>query len=181
MNRRRFIIGLSALGVAHAAAAQSEPGISAAPDLLKGIEGLKGVSEGVGGTMHVLYTPWCHLSPTLYRDTRPFLGRMKVNWIPFSGGQPEGKTGTELLLSSGLQSDIPKSFMALGPLQAAQQTPLADAQDAALSHVMPLYYRDVGGSLSTPTIFYRMAGDRIRVVKGAPQPRHLEVIALVAA
>ncbi|MBY3151015.1 hypothetical protein HFO56_01035 [Rhizobium laguerreae] len=184
MQRRHFIIGSAALAAAFACIgeASAEPGISAAPDLLSAVMGLRGVSEGAGrGTMHILYAPWCPRSPELYNDTRAFLGRLRVNWIPFSGGQLEGKTGTELLLRSGSPSDIPNSFTMLRPLKPIASTPLADAQDAALNGaVMPLYYRDAGGSLYTPTVFYSMPGDRIRVVKGAPQPQHIEQIALLA-
>lgn len=185
MHRRHFIIGTAALaaGLAAAREASAEPGLSAAPDLYSAVTGLRGVSEGAGqGTMHILYAPWCPRSPELYQNTRAFLGRLRVNWIPFSGGQPEGKTGTEFLLRSGQPSDVPRSFSTLRPLQPIAATPLADAQDAALSaSVLPLYYRDAGGSLYTPTIFYSMPGDRIRVVKGAPQPQHIEQIALVAS
>lgn len=186
MDRRRFVIGMTALAAASGFSsvrdAAAEPGISAAPDLLAAVAGLRGVAEGSGrGTMHVLYAPWCPVSPELYRDTRAFTPRMRINWIPFSGGQPEGRIGTEFLLRSGSPSDIPNSFTTLRRLQPIEATPLADAQDAALAAIMPLYYRDAGGALSTPTVFYRMAGDRVRVVKGAPQPQHIEQIALVAA
>jgi hypothetical protein len=185
MQRRHFILGSATLAVGLAAVreAWAEPGISASPDLYAAVSALRGVSEGSGqGTMHVLYTPWCPLSPDLYRDTRAFLGRLRVNWIPFAGGQPEGRTGTEFLLRSGQPSDIPNSFTTLRPLQPIAATPLSDAQDAALqSNVLPRYYRDAGGSLRTPTIFYSMAGDRIRVVKGAPQPQHIEQIAILAS
>lgn len=186
MERRRFMIGVATLTAAHGFAATrpafAEPGISAAPDLFAAFTGLRGVSEGSGrGTMHVLYAPWCPISPELYRDTRAFTGRLRINWIPFSGGQPEGKVGTEFLLRSGSPSDIPNSFTTIRPLQPIASTPLADAQDAALDAVMPFYYRDAGGSLMTPTVLYRMAGDRIRIVKGAPQPHHIEQIALVAS
>lgn len=180
------MLGMATLAIAHGLGdvpdAFAEPGISAAPDLFAAVSGLRGVSEGAGrGMMHILYAPWCSVSPQLYRDTRPFAGRLRINWIPFSGGQPEGKVGTEFLLRSGSPSDIPNSFTAIRPLRPIASTPIADAQDSALDAIMPLYYRDAGGSLSTPTIFYRMAGDRIRVVKGAPQPHHIEQIALVAA
>jgi hypothetical protein len=185
MQRRHFILGSAVLaaGLATVREASAEPGISAAPDLYAAVAGLRGVSEGSGqGTMHILYAPWCPRSPELYRDTRAFLGRLRVNWIPFSGGQPEGKTGTEFLLRSGQPSDIPNSFTTLRPLQPITATPLADAQDTALNNaVMPLYYRDAGGSLYTPTIFYSMAGNRIRVVKGAPQPQHIDQIARTAS
>jgi hypothetical protein len=185
MNRRQFVIGMTSLaatGIPSLRSALAEPGISAAPDLLAAVSGLRGVSEGSGrGTMHILYAPWCPVSPELYRDTREFIGRMRLKWIPFSGGQPEGRVGTEFLLRSGSPSDIPNSFTTIRRLQPIDDTPLADAQDAALSTVMPLYYRDAGGSLSTPTIFYRMAGDRVRVVKGAPGRHHIEQIALVIA
>ncbi|MCS4089803.1 hypothetical protein [Rhizobium sp. BK176] len=185
MQRRHFLFGTAALaaGLATAREATAEPGISAAPDLYAAVTGLRGVSEGSGrGTMHILYAPWCPRSPELYRDTRAFLGRLRVNWIPFAGGQPEGRTGTEFLLRSGQPSDIPNSFTTLRPLMPIASTPLSDAQDAALqATVLPRYYRDAGGSLYTPTIFYSMAGDRIRVVKGAPQPQHIEQIALLAS
>jgi hypothetical protein len=185
MQRRRFIIGMATLAAAQGLVATrdafAEPGISAAPDLYAGITSLRSVSEGAGrGEMHILYAPWCPVSPELYRNTRTFTGRLRINWIPFSGGQPEGKVGTEFLLRSGSPSDIPNSFTTIRRLEPISFTPLADAQDAALDAVMPLYYRDAGGSLRTPTVFYRMAGDRIRVVKGAPQPHHIEQIALVA-
>jgi hypothetical protein len=121
------------------------------------------------------------VTPILYRDSRPFLSRLKLNWIPFSGGQPEGRSGTELLLRSGSASDIPRYFTRLQRTPSLDLAPLADAQDAALHALMPLYYRDAGGGLSTPTLFYRLAGDRIRLVKGAPSPAHLEQIARIAA
>lgn len=186
MDRRNFLMGLSSFSLAtltidfHSASA--EPGISAAPDLYSSISRLRGVAEGAGrGVMHILYTPWCSMSPELYKDMRPFLGRIRINWIPFSGGQPEGQVATELLLRSGSPADIPKYFTELRTLAPIDNTPLSDAQDVALSEMLPLYYRDVGGSLKTPTVFYRMTDDRIRVVKGAPQQHHIEQIVQVAS
>jgi hypothetical protein len=183
MRRRDLIIGTAAVAVLGTTRlASAEPGISAAPDLFAAITGLRGISEGSGrGTLHILYAPWCTMTPTLYEHTRAYLSRLRLNWIPFSGGQPEGRAGTELLLRSGSAADIPRFFTHVNRTPAIGLAPLADAQDAALGAIMPLYYRDAGGGLSTPTLFYRLAGDRIRIVKGAPQPFHLEQIAAVAA
>lgn len=183
MERRAFLtaFAISPLILASSEASAS-PGISASPELFSAFTSLRGVSEGRGqGTMHVLFAPWCPLTPQLYEDTRPFLGRMRINWMPFSGGQREGRYGTEYLLESASAADVPKSFTRIGTVAPLAQTPLSDAQDAALSGMVHLYYRDAGGSLRTPTIFYKMPGERIRVVKGAPEPRHIEEIANLAA
>ena len=183
MDRRAFLTGLASLSAAfYARAAAAEPGISASPEFFQAFTGLRGVSEGAGrGTMHVLFAPWCPLTPQLYSATRPFVGRMRINWIPFAGGQPEGRYGTEYLLRSGSPADVPSSFTRIKQVMPINVTPMSDAQDNALGSIMPLYYRDVGGSLATPTVFYRMQGDRIRVLKGAPQPAHIEQIAFLAS
>lgn len=182
MDRRAFLAAMTAIPfLAETAPALAEPGISASPELFSAFTGLRGVTEGAGrGTMHILFAPWCPVSPELYRDTRPYLGKMRINWMPFSGGQPEGRYGTEYLLRSGHPSDIPNAFTRIHEVKPIQNTPLSDGQDAALAAMMHLYYRDAGGSLRTPTVFYRLAGDRIRVVKGAPQPHHIAQIAQVA-
>ena len=181
MDRRAFMTALAGACLLPVSA-NAEPGVSAAPDLFAAFTGLRGVTEGAGrGTMHILFAPWCPVTPELYRDTRAYVGRMRINWMPFSGGQPEGRYGTEYLLRSGDPSDIQSSFTRIRDVRPISNTPLSDAQDVALDAIIPLYYRDVGGSIRTPTVFYRMAGDRIRVVKGAPQPKHIEQIALIAA
>ncbi len=170
MDRRSFLGLLAATPIYFISeTASASPGISAAPDLFAAFTSLRGVYEGAGrGTMHVLFAPWCSVTPELYRDTRSVLGRMRIKWMPFSGGQPEGRYGTEYLLRSGDPADLPRSFTRIRSVMPISNTPMSDAQDAALSTALPLYYRDAGGSLSTPTILYKMAGDRIRLVRGAP-------------
>lgn len=182
MDRRLFLAGLAAASLPLPARASADPGTPAAPDLFAAFDGLRGFTEGVGrGTMQVIYAPWCSVTPRLFADTRAFLGRIRIKWVPFSGGQPEGKLSTDNLLRSNSVSEVRNSFVHVRPLSAIPPTPLADAQDAALDRALSFYYRDVGGSFMTPTVIYRTVDGRVRVVKGAPAPRHIELIARVAA
>jgi hypothetical protein len=157
----------------------SDPGISAGPDFYNAFSGLSGVTEGNGSlTLHVVFAPWCHNSKTFYDISRPFLNRLAFNWIPVSGGQPEGRYGTEILLKFGTASALPQAFNPIGSGKALTgPAPLSDAQEAVLSNAMPLYWRDGGGGLATPSIIYKKADDRVRLVKGYLGAEYLEALA----
>lgn len=179
MRRREFIT--FALAVA-ASPAVAEPGVSASPALLEAVAALGGVEEGRGrGLIHVLYAPWCHLTPSLYADTRALLERVRFRWAPFSGGQPEGRIGTERLLASPRPGMIERSFVPIAPSTFSGPTPLADAQDAAVAAMEPIFARDVGLGIVTPTLFFDRGGDRARVVRGAPDYPVLETMAALAS
>lgn len=182
MDRRAFI---SALGAAAAFPfpAAASVGLPASPDLVAAFRSVPGITEGKGpGTLHVLFAPWCRVSPSLYRDTRSFLDALAFHWIPFSGGQPEGSEATERLLSNPFPSSLASAFTPLRPLAARPSTPKADAQDAAVySRIAPLVARDSGGGLVTPTLAYLTRGGRARLIRGGIGLRELDAIASVAA
>ena len=166
--KRRTLLTAAALAATFARArAQPLPGLPAGPDLLASAAGLRGVSEGTGGgTVHVLFTPWCHVSPDIWRATRGSLGAARIHWIPFSGGQPEGSQSVERFLSNPSPGAVPALFTRLQPLAFRPPTPLSDAQDAAVSGFASLAIRDTGHGLVTPTIVYSFGSGRVRVVPG---------------
>jgi len=184
MLRRTLLLAALAAPAASlvpARASARPPGTSAGPELLSAVSAMRGVMEGTGGNVHILYAPWCSVTPRLHADTRGFLGRMRLNWIPFAGGQPEGRTATELLLRSGRPEDVPRYFTSIRALAPLAEAPLADAQERSLSSLLTYYYRDVGGSLATPTVVFGMRDGTVRVMKGAPGPAHLADVAAYAA
>jgi len=181
MDRRSFIAGAAA-AAAFPLSAYASPGIPASPDLVGAFRAVPGVSEGNGpGTLHVLFAPWCHVSPTLYRQSRPFLRKLTIRWIPFSGGQPEGSEAVERLLSNPFPSSVASAFTPLQPLGVRPATPKADAQDASVhSRIEPRLVRDTGRGLVTPTLAYLTKGGMARVIPGGIGPEELEAIAAVA-
>ena len=183
MRRRTFLLALGGGALARAAPASAnfDVGVSIARELFQAIETLDGVTEGAGlGTMHVLYAPWCHTMPQLWADTRSFMASVKIKWVPYSGNQPEGKFGTEMLLRSHDPASIPRSFTKIHSNLPAVPTPLADAQDLALGRMMTLVYRETSKSLVTPTIFYQRGNGRARIVRGAPDRETIAQIAMLA-
>lgn len=182
MDRRAFISGAAA-ATAFPAHAVVEAGIPASPDLVTAFRSVPGITEGSGpGTLHILFAPWCHVSPALYSRSRGHLRQLTFRWIPFSGGQPEGSEATERLLSSPFPSSLASVFTPLKPLGVKPTTPKADAQDAAVySRIEPLVVRDAGGGLVTPTLAYLTRGGRARLIRGGVGPDDLDYIASAAA
>lgn len=169
IDRRRLLKGIpAAIFATVASSAHAEVGLSAGLDVLSAVQSLPGVTEGHGrGTLYILYAPWCSAVPGLYENTRGFLNEISFKWIPFSGGQPEGRTGVEALLSKGTTADIPRTFQTIvHGYTVKQSTPLSDAQDARMSEVARLIVRDTGRSMATPTLVYRLQGDRVRIHPG---------------
>lgn len=165
MLRRSFIAGISA-GFLGGRAAAAQLGLAAAPDLLSAVQTLQGADEGSGGpTIHILFTPWCHLSPEIWRNTRSLRG-VSIRWIPFSGGQPEGREAVDRFLRNPSASSVPRIFTDLQPIAMLPPTPLSDMQDAGINRLAPIVIRDTGRNLVTPTIIYTLGTDRVRVVPG---------------
>lgn len=182
MDRRTFIASLAAAAV-YPAAARAEPGVPASPGLIDAFRSVAGISEGNGrGTLHILFAPWCHVSPQMYRDSREFLGELTFRWIPFSGGQPEGSEATERLLKSPRASSISTAFTPLQRLAAKPSTPLADAQDMAVrSRIEPQVIRDAGSGIVTPTLAYSFGSDRVRLILGGIGKEQMAEIARIAS
>lgn len=164
MMRRSFITGAIASLVAGPASA-APVGLAAAPDLLGAVRSLQGATEGGGATIHVLFTPWCHVSPEIWRNTRGLRG-VAIRWLPFSGGQPEGREAVDRFLQNPSASAVPRIFTRLQPIAVVPPTPLSDRQDAVIERLAPIVIRDTGTNLVTPTIVYTMGPDRVRVVPG---------------
>lgn len=187
LTRRSVLRGLGggallAAADAHAIPVASDTGMSASPALLAAVRALASVREGQGsGSVYIVYAPWCRVSPDIYRMTRAYLPSLRLNWIPFSGGQPEGKQGTEYLLRSGDPKAIPDSFVKLRPYAVIPATPLSDTQDAAVNAMLKIFYRDIGYGLLTPTLFYAFDTDRVRVIRGLPSPEGLAKVAASAS
>lgn len=184
MDRREFLAVLAAAAAAPASAfAAALPGIPASPQLLDAFRSVRGIEEGSGaGTLHILFAPWCHVSPMMYRYSRAYLSQIRLRWIPFSGGQPEGSEGTERLLASGTASAVQQSFVPLQPLAVQPATPLADAQDAAVAaRIEPLVLRDSGRGIVTPTLAYGIGDGRARLVRGGLHQEDFATIGRVAS
>lgn len=179
---RRTFLQSAALSLAVPSVAMSAPvGIPAAPDLLAAAAGMRGVTEGAGrGTIHVMFTPWCPVSPQLWKASRSSPGLARIHWIPFSGGQPEGREAVDRFLRDPSPRAIPQIFVKLQPLAFLPPTPLSDAQDMALSRVAQLVIRDTGRGMVTPTIVYSIGADRVRVVPGGISEEQFLEIARVA-
>jgi hypothetical protein len=176
-GRRSLLMGVPAAFFATMVRpALADVGTSAGLDVFKAVQPLPGVIEGNGrGTLYILYAPWCVEMPSFYDDTRGFLNKMAFKWIPFSGNQPEGKLGIEVLLSGGSPADIPKSFQKIVPGKAINQSFLsANAQDARVSAAIRLIERDTGRGMGTPTLVYRMDGDRVRIHPGGLTTKGLQ-------
>ena len=180
MKRRCFLnssIGLIAAATLSNHAHASDVGQSASPRLFDAVRSLFSISEGFGrNSIYVLYTPWCHLSPKFYDQTRNFLSDVRFNWVPHSGGMIEGKIGTENLLSNGTVNGIRNSFIPIGSQVTPTSTPLADQQDMKMNAVASIFISDFGKSLVTPTLVFDRGGNRIRVVRGAPDISYLSRI-----
>jgi len=179
---RRGLIAAAAASLAVTGEARAL-GLPAGPDLERAMTSLAGIGEGHGpGTLHVLFAPWCHVSPDLYRASRGVLGHLTIRWIPFSGGQPEGKEATEILLRNMEPSLVPAAFSPLRPSAVRLPTPLCDAQDATVARsIEPLVIRDTGRALATPTMVYRFRDGRVRVVPGGVTAEQLRIIAGLAS
>ncbi|NTF17516.1 hypothetical protein G6L37_03835 [Agrobacterium rubi] len=167
MLRRTFLTG-SALSLALPTPSVASPvGIPAAPDLLTAASRMRGVFEGSGrGTVYVLFTPWCPVSPELWKASRSSPGLARLHWIPFSGGQPEGREAVERFLRDPSPRAVPQIFVKLQPIAFTPPTPLSDAQDMAIASLSRLVIRDTGRGMVTPTIIYSIGSDRVRVVPG---------------
>lgn len=167
MDRRRFLF--AAVGILFGGRANAfQVGLSASPLLMDKVLPLSCVREGSGNrTLYIAFTPWCHLSPYVYEVTRPYIDRIQIAWIPFSGGQPEGRQGTEFLLRSGAPSDVPACFEPPGTPARYEATPLADHQDALFDQVQKEYVRNFARYPGSPTLFYTI-GNRTMAVPGAP-------------
>ncbi len=183
LARRSILLGVPAFLATFAGRAYADIGTSAGLDVYTTVESLPGVVEGHGrGTLHILYAPWCVAVPGLYQATRGFLNEMAFKWIPFSGNQPEGKVGIELLLSGGRPSDVPRSFQQITPgKQVNQSFATADQQDARVAAAVALIQRDTGRGMSTPTLVYRMDGNRVRIHSGGLSGNGLRELATYIA
>jgi len=179
---RRTLIAASA-AFAAAPGRANALGLPAGPDVLGAFSSLQGISEGRGrATLHVLFAPWCHVSPTLYRESRGILDRLTLRWIPMSGGQPEGKESAEVLLRNMDPALVPSAFVPLRPLGVAMRTPLCDQQDAMVSRLLePLLIRDTGRPLTSPTLAYRYLDDRVRVIPAGLSRDQLRQVAELAS
>lgn len=181
MLRRTVIAGLAAAVVAPYAFA-GPVGLPGAPDVIQMAASMRGAVEGSGGgIVYVLFTPWCHVSPEIWKATRKSLGTARIKWIPFSGGQPEGREPVERFLQSPSPSAVPRIFTKLQSIAIVPPTPLSDSQDMAISGLAGLIARDTGRGLVTPTIIYALPGDRIRIVPGGISADQFLEIARAAA
>lgn len=184
LKRRSLIFGAPAAIFATQALGQTrDVGRSVGPELLAAVNSLPGVMEGNGrGTLTILFAPWCHVSPTLYGVTRGFLSEISLRWVPFSGGQPEGRIGTERILAGGSAGLLARNFIPAGSQsQVSTPTPLSDAQDQRMTQVERVIVRETGRSLVTPTLVYKRFDDRYRVILGGVDAVDLRNIADVIA
>lgn len=179
--RRTFIAGGAAFLAASAAKA-SPVGLPAAPDLLAMAASMRGTTEGSGrGTVHILFTPWCHVSPQIWKASRAILGMARIHWIPFSGGQPEGREAVDRFFRDPSPRAVQQIFVRLQPLAHLPPTPLSDSQDQAIDGIARLLIRDTGREIVTPTIIYSAGQDRVRVIPGGITEQQFLEIARVAA
>ena len=184
MRRRSLIFGVpTAIFATQAFGQMRDVGRSVGPELLAAVNSLPGVVEGSGkGTLTILFAPWCHVSPTLYGVTRGFLSEISLRWVPFSGGQPEGRIGTERILAGGSAGLLARNFIPAGTQpQVSTPTPLSDAQDQRMVQVERAIVRDTGRSLATPTLLYKRFDDRYRAILGGVDAIDLRNIAEVIA
>jgi hypothetical protein len=179
-KRRSLIFGApAAIFATQVYARTPDVGRSAGPDVLSAVNSLPGVSEGHGrGTLTILFAPWCHVSPTLYGVTRGFLNDLTLRWVPFSGGQPEGRIGTERILASGSAGSLARNFIPAGSqADVSIPTPLSDAQDERMRQVERVLVTETGRPLSTPTLVYMRSDERYRVILGGVDAVDLRNIA----
>lgn len=175
MDRRTFILAGLLLPVSSNSFASI--GISASPALRSAFNNVYGITEGRGPTLHILFTPWCYISPEFYGISRPYLDRMSLNWIPYSGGQPEGRISLEQLLRRPGASSIPAVFSKIKHGSVSSPTPLADQQDQSVDQVIrPVLLRDTGLGIVSPTMLYSI-GDRVRVIRGGIRSPELDILA----
>lgn len=183
MNRREFISGVVAAGLLPSSA-NSMVGYSASPELIRAFRSVPGIIEGLGGgTLHVLFAPWCPVTPLFYNESREVVasGRLTLNWIPSSGGQPEGSLAIENLLRNPDAHNIPSTFTSIRSGTAKGNTPLADAQDKRIVEVLePAIIRDSGMGMKSPTFAYAM-GESVRLLPGGIYKKELELIARAAS
>lgn len=182
LKRRSLILGAPAAIFATQVHGQTrDVGRSVGPDLLSAVNSLPGVTEGHGrGTLTILFAPWCHVSPTLYGVTRGFLNEISLRWVPFSGGQPEGRVGTERILASGSAGSLARNFIPAGSQpEISQPTPLSDAQDQRMRQVERVVVTETGQPLATPTLVYARFDERYRVILGGVDAVELRNIANV--
>jgi hypothetical protein len=158
-------------------------GLPAGPEAFSLLDGASGLVEGSGpGIAQILFTPWCSAVPGMFAASRSILGLLRLRWIPYSGGQPEGKETTEILLRNGSTSLIPGAFVSMHHADTRQATPLCDRQDAYMSRVIePIIVRDTGGTVKIPTIVYRTGDGRVRLVGGSVSSDDFKAIALAAS
>lgn len=180
MNRRTFLVSAAALAASGPASAA---GMSAAPDAVRAFGSLSAIHEGgQGGTVHVLFAPWCTYSARFYRQSRAYAGRASFRWIPISGGLPEGSEATERLLSNPRPESLSAAFTPLPRAAVAPSTPLSDQQDSALvSRLMPLIVRDTGRGVQTPTIAWQIGGGQARMATGSVTDAELAQIVASAS
>lgn len=180
ITRRTFFAATALVAVPSRALAV---GLPAGPDVVQAFASVPGIKEGRGrGTLHILFAPWCPVSPILHRESRGILDRLTLRWIPMSGGQPEGKEPAEVLLRNMEPALIPSSFVPVRPLGKAMETPLCDAQDALVSRVIvPVLIRDISRSLATPTLAYMFRDGRARVIPAGVSLAQLHQIADLAS
>lgn len=184
LNRRSLIFAAPAAIFATQVQAQNrDVGRSVGPAIYQAVISLPGINEGHGrGTLTILFTPWCHVSPTLYGVTRGFLNEISLRWVPFSGGQPEGRIGTERILSGGNASSLARNFIPAGTEpNISQSTPLSDAQDERMRQVERTIVSETGQPVTTPTLIYERFDGRFRAVLGGVNAHDLRAIANVIA
>jgi hypothetical protein len=182
MLKRRSLVFGAPVAIFATQVMARDVGRSVGPALLGALAALQSVREGNGrGTINILFAPWCHVSPTLWGVTRGFLNEVSLNWIPFSGGQPEGKLGTEQLLQAGTPSALSSSFLSPGSVPSfSSPTPLSDAQDARMRSVERVIVSETGQPLTTPTLVYRRFDDRHRAILGGINAHDLrDIISVV--
>jgi len=180
ISRRTATFGILALPFVCTPAAAI--GLPASPEAYSVLDGANGLVEGGGAIqLNILFTPWCSAVPGLFLASRSLVDRLRLRWIPYSGGMPEGREATEILLRNGDTSLIPSAFVAMHQADTRQPTPLSDLQDAYIStKVQPVIVRDTGGTLKIPTLVYRLPGDRVRLLGGSVSREMLASIADVA-
>lgn len=176
--RRNFIFATASAIFATPAFA-SDYGLSSGPDLFEAMKTLASVREGRGkGVLNVMFTPWCPATPEIHRETRGLLSEMTINWIPFSGAQPEGRIGTQRILEAGSAEVIPANFIKVGTHPTLDiATPLSDAQDARIGAIEMTVITETGRGLVTPTLTYMRVDERYRYIPGWVNERKLREIA----
>lgn len=177
LDRRTFLLGAGTMALPSSAHAF---GMSAGPDLIGAVDGLSGAREGSGPLIRVLFAPWCEYARKLYIESRGFTNSLSFVWMPFSGGVEDAKAASEALLTTG-DPGVLRAIFSGTRYASGSATPLCDRQDQHVSRkVAPVVARDIGRTVVSPMLVYKLGRDSVRVVPGAIRSAEFAEIARIA-